>query len=190
VHLLRPGQETVLAWNAGAIDCHVVASAGSYVLLRLGRGRMTAPPSGACSLTYLDGMTPMGWDGAVEPGAQEGEVRFRLQTAGAADRRASVRLPVGVPMDLEADGAVERTKTLDISAGGMRFHHAGLHPLGTVVHVRVALPNGPLLDADAIVRASEPMISSVEFTTMHGASAAEVGAWTVAQLRSYIAGQG
>jgi hypothetical protein len=56
--------------------------------------------------------------------------------------------------------------------------------------VRVELAADLLLDADAVVRGSEPGITSVEFTEMHGAPAATVGAWVVDVLRASLAGQG
>jgi PilZ domain len=173
------------------MDCRVVASAGAYVLLKLGRGQWDSPPAGACSLTYLDGMTPMGLDGDVEPGAHEGEIRFRLISTGSADRRSSVRLPVMAPVTLTKGGESQPARLLDVSAGGMRFvHGAGKHELGEVVRVEVHLPDGPFVAADAVVRASEAQISSVEFTMLHHGTPQEIGAWTVARLRSSLAGQG
>jgi hypothetical protein len=186
---LRPGQETVLSWDAGAVDCRVVASAGAYILLQLGRGRVQAHPEGICALTYLDGMTPMGWEGEVEPGMQDGEVRFRL-TGAAADRRSSVRLPITAEMQVKADSAVDEAKMLDISAGGMRFRHSGHFRSGEMVRINGKLPGGPMLDANAVVRASEPGLCSVEFTSMYGATVADLGAWTVSMLRASLSGVG
>ena len=69
---LRPGQDTVLSWAEGAVDCRVVAAAGGLraaAARALRRPTSDRTPSGRCSLTYLDGMIPMGWDGTVEPGS-------------------------------------------------------------------------------------------------------------------------
>jgi PilZ domain len=191
---LRPGQETVLSWSAGAVDCQVVAAAGSFVLLRPERPAAIGEelPSGQCSLTFLEGMIPMGWDGMVEFGSEPGELRFRVAASGtSADRRSSVRLPVMVSATVTAAGEVHECPMLDISAGGMRFKVAKRIVPGTSVHVRVVLPNGgPLIDSDAVSRASDPGFAAVEFTAMHAATAQEIGAWTVSQLRAGLAGRG
>src|SRR4051812_36827208 len=120
---LRSGDEAQLAWNGGTVACHVVAAAGAYVLLRPAHGVVT--PEGPCSLTYLDGRIPMGWDGVVEPGAHPSELRFRVpETAGQADRRSSVRIPVEAPVLLAAPDVgepVAEGRLIDVSAGGMRL---------------------------------------------------------------------
>lgn len=173
----------MLSWSAGAVECRVVAAAGAYVLLRLGRSS-AGSPYGRSSLTYLEGITPMGWDGDVEPGQQAGEVRFHL--FGEADRRASVRLPVNAEVIVLQGGRTEAGRLLDISAGGLRFRHPGEFDRGSTIRVRLQLPGGPLVDADAAVRAAEPGLSCAEFATLHAATAADIGAWTVAQLRTAI----
>jgi len=186
---LRPGQDTVLSWPGGAVDCHVVAAAGAFVLLRangvssLGEDLFT----GGCSLTFLDGMIPMGWDGSVEFGAEPGELRFRVSEGAGADRRSSVRLPIFATVSVAAAGGERlRGQMLDISAGGMRFRQPGQLATGTLVHLRAELPGGPTVEAHAVVRKSEPGVTAVEYTAMHDASAQDVGAWTVAQLRAAL----
>ena len=61
---LRSGQDTVLSLGGRAVECKVVAAAGRFVLLRPER-KADVFPFGRCSLTYLSGMVPMGWDGTV-----------------------------------------------------------------------------------------------------------------------------
>jgi hypothetical protein len=187
---LRTGQEAVLSWSAGAIDCRVVAAAGSYVLLRplSSMALMDEPPGGQCSLTYLDGMVPMGWDGQVEPASVPGELRFRTEAGVQADRRSSVRVPIFVDAVVHALGAPTECQVLDVSAGGMRLRTAKRRfAVGSVVHIRAQLPNaGPAVDADAVVRQSEPGVAAVEFTNLRADVAREIGAWTVERLRASL----
>src|SRR6266508_5742653 len=95
---LRPGQDIVLSSKRGAVDCRVLAAAGRFVLLqpsRPGGVELTSSFNGTSSLTYLDGMVPMGWDGEVELGNHPGELRFRIADGDRdADRRSAVRVPV------------------------------------------------------------------------------------------------
>ena len=188
MRLLRPGQDTVLSWRSGAVECRVVAAAGQFVLLRPERRDAHGTvPSGACSLTYLDGMVPMGWDGRVEAGAHAGELRFRVGDAAPADRRSAVRVPIFAAVHVTSAGRDPVDgRLLDVSAGGMRFRAPGRIDCGTVVRVRARLTDGLTVDADAVVRASEPGVTSVEFTAMHAASAQDIGAWTVGVLRSAL----
>jgi hypothetical protein len=187
---LRTGDQAQLSWPRGSVECRVVAAAGAYVLLRPeGPG---APPAGRCSLTYLDGKIPMGWDGEVMAGPNTRELRFRVTDTGrVADRRGSVRVPVTAPVHVAmTDNTREPAGTgsiIDVSAGGMRFRRNGRIPKGANVRVHAELPGGPVIEADAVVRSSEPGICSVEYTSMHGSSAAEVGAWTVEVLRTALA---
>ena len=192
MRLLRPGQDTVLSWRSGAVECRVVAAAGQFVLLRPERADPSDVPEGDCSLTYLDGMVPMGWDGIVEPGGASGELRFRVGAAGlAADRRSSARVPLSAAVAVELDdGETLAAALMDVSAGGLRFRAPGRLAPGTAVHVRCELHEGVELDADAVVRTSEPGVASVEFTALHGADAQTIGAWTVGVLRASLAGQG
>jgi hypothetical protein len=182
---LRSGQDTVLSWSGRAVECKVVAAAGRFVLLRPER-RSDVFPFGKCSLTYLAGMVPMGWDGTVEPGAHEGEWRFHVAPgAPAPERRSSVRLPVMAPVAVRLpDGEAVEGSLLDISAGGVRFRHAGRIDGGTMLRVTTTLPDGLHVDADAVVRTSEPGVTSLEFLAMHAADSATVGAWVVDRLRS------
>jgi hypothetical protein len=192
MRLLRPGQDTVLSWDSGAIECTVVAAAGHYVLLRPdARALLSEMPGGECSLTYLDGMVPMGWDGLVEFGGQPGELRFRVRAEDtAADRRSSVRVPLRATVEVEhPDGTLEGAM-MDVSAGGLRFRHQGRLPVGTLVRVRSSLHEGLEIDADAVVRMSEPGVTAVEFTVMHGSDGQAIGAWTVGILRASLAGRG
>jgi hypothetical protein len=184
---LRSGEEAQLSWDDGAVECRVVAAAGAYVLLR--PTRAIAVPSGECSLTYLDGYVPMGFDGVVEAGSHPSELRFRVTDHGRpADRRGTPRVPVAVAVEVSLtmpvgdEAPVSEGRVLDVSAGGMRFRRLGRLPKGTPVRVRAELPGGPVIDADAVVRASEPGIYSVEYTRMHS----EVGAWTIDVLRSAL----
>ncbi len=189
---LHPGQQAVLSWPAGAMECRVIAAAGSYVLLR--PAGSSGPlghdlPEGSCSLTYLDGMIPMGWDGLVVNGAHPGELCFRVTDPDrGADRRSSVRLPVFAEVEVTVAGRTSTGQLLDVSAGGLRFRLRGDRlERDTLVHVRFELPSGDLsVDAHALVRTSEPGIASVKFTAMHGSSAQDIGAWTVAMLRSSL----
>ncbi len=190
---LHPGQDAVLSWPSGALDCRVVAAAGAFVLLHPAGSSGPAGhvlPCGACSLTFLDGMIPMGFDGIAEAAGYPGELRFRVTDADREpDRRSAVRIPVFAEVQVTTAWLTATGQLLDISAGGLRFRVPGDHlESETAVHVRVALPHeGPVIDAEAVVRASEPGIASVQFTQMHGASTQEVGAWTVARLRSTLA---
>ena len=191
--MLRPGQDTVLSWSSGALDCRVVAAAGAFVLLRPERANaMTSGvPTGSCALTFLDGLVPMGWDGSVEPGSAPGELRFRVAGDGVeADRRSSVRLPVFLDAAVTVDGVTAVCQLLDVSAGGARFRSARRLTVGTPAHLHASLGDGLELDADAVVRTSEPSIAAVEFTQLNGISAQEIGAWTVARLRASLNGQG
>jgi hypothetical protein len=190
---LRPGQETVLSWRAGALECRVVAAAGQFVLLSPApvTDPFARPPYGDCSLTYLDGLVPVGWDGAVEPGGHPGELRFRVRDAAdAADRRSAVRIPVFADVQVAASDEVFDGPLLDVSAGGLRFRHKGRIAPGTVVRALAVLSESLVIDADAVVRASEPGVTSLEFTEMRGANAQAIGAWTVGVLRASVAGQG
>jgi hypothetical protein len=191
---LHPGQDTVLSWPSGATDCRVVAAAGTFVLLKPARsGALLEGIAGACTLTFLDGMIPMGWDGSVEFGSQAGELRFRLaETETASDRRSAVRLPIFADVTVTADDGTQcSAQMLDVSATGMRFRGAGRIPKETVVRLRVQLPGGPLTDATGVVRLSEPGgVVAVEYTGFHAASADEIGAWTVAQLRRSLTAHG
>ena len=192
---LRPGQDTVLSWTAGAIDCRVVAAAGAYVLLRPERASAVHElPEASCSLTFLDGMIPMGWDGVVEFSSEPGELRFHVSGGRpAADRRSSVRLPIYANVAVSVEDTIQEGQVLDVSAGGMRLRveteeRVELH---TTVHIRCELPGGgPLVDTDAIVRASEPGMIAVEFAGLAAAEAQAVGRWTVGQLRNSLAGRG
>lgn len=185
----------MLSWTAGAIDCRVVAAAGAFVLLRPERPAAVddEPPSGACSLTFLDGMIPMGWDGQVDFGAEPGELRFRVNEDGAgttADRRSSVRLPIFANVSVTLHGRVLEGQLLDVSAGGMRFRITERLEVGTGVQVLSRLPgDGPEIVADAVVRASGPGFAAVEYVTMHAATPQDIGAWTVGQLRGALAGR-
>ena len=184
---LRHGDEAQVSWNDGAVSCRVIAAAGSYVLLRPDRDP-TEAPAGPCSLTYLDGYVPMGWDGELAPGTAPGEFRFRVTDTGrVADRRNTVRVPVEASVHVDVPG--ERTREdldgriIDVSAGGMRLRRRGQIAKGTPVRVRAELPGGPIIDADAIVRASEPGICSVEYMTLNASTAEDIGAWSVGVLR-------
>ena len=180
----------MLSWRLGAVECRVVAAAGSFVLLR---PEHTSPevPTGSGSLTYLEGMVPMGWDGSVEAGARTGELRFRVGDPDTpADRRTSVRIPVSGAVSVHTGETALEGDLLDVSAGGLRVRHRGRIPIDTRARVRVALAADLLLDADGVVRGSEPGVTAVEFTAMHGAPAALVGAWVVDVLRASLAGQG
>jgi hypothetical protein len=191
---LRHGEETVLSWEAGAVTCRVVAVAGHYVLLQPERPvDPGSTPAGAASLTYLDGMVPMGWDGSVEAGAHSGELRFRAEPGRhAPDRRSSVRVPVlaAVQITSRAHPGGHEGRMLDVSAGGMRLRHGLKLAVGDLLRVRCMLPDGMLVDADAVVRGTEVGIAEVEFTAMHGTDAATIGRWTVEVLRSSMHGRG
>lgn len=184
---LSPGQDTVLSWPAGAIDCRVIAAAGSFVLLRPERIHAMAQelPGSKCSLTFLDGMIPMGWDGRVEYGSEPGELRFH--STETADRRSAVRLPIFADVSITIDGRVLDGQLLDISAGGMRFRIPERVERGVNLRVRVVLPDGPTVEADGSIRAAEPGIASVEFTQLYNVTMQEIGAWTVGRLRSALA---
>lgn len=194
MRLLRTGQETVLSWSAGAVDCQVVAAAGPFVLLRPVEvpAEAEGPPAGASSLTYLDGMVPMGWDGQVEPAAAPGELRFCVDGGRPADRRSAVRIPVTAEAVVHALGAENGCRVIDVSAGGMRLRTPDRRfAVGSTVHVRAQLPaNGPAVDCQAVVRSSEPGIAAVEFATLAPDRAQEIGVWAVERLRSSLSGQG
>ena len=182
----------MLSWRAGALECRVIAAAGQFILLRPQRPPGAAIiPDGACSLTYLDGMVPVGWDGFVEPGAADGELRFRVRDAArSADRRSSVRVPVSGPVQVNTGTEVVDGQLLDVSAGGLRMRHRGRLVTGTPVRVRAPLADGMLIDADGVVRLSEPGVAAIEFRVMHGTDAGTIGAWAVGVIRASLAGQG
>jgi hypothetical protein len=184
---LRTGQDVVLSWSSGATDCRVVAAAGEFVLLRPERaGKLLDGVPGPCTLTFLDGMVPMGWDGNVDYGSVAGELRFRVGDGErGADRRSSVRLPIFANVEVTAEGRTYSAQMLDISAGGMRYRGPARPPVGAQVRVRATLPGAALtVDADAVVRLSEPGgVVAVEYTGFYTGSAQEIGGWTVAQLR-------
>jgi hypothetical protein len=186
---LRTGQDIVLAWPSGSTDCRVVAAAGAFVLLRPVRtGSLLDGIPGPCTLTFLDGMIPMGWEGTVEFGSEPGELRFRLaESETPAERRSAVRLPIFAQVEVTTDGQVATAQMLDVSATGLRCRGVGHIVVGSTIRVRVQVPSGPLIDADAVVRLSEPGgVVAVEFTTFHTCSAAEIGSWTVGQLRQSL----
>jgi hypothetical protein len=186
---LRTGQDIVLAWPSGSTDCRVVAAAGSFVLLRPARtGALLDGIPGPCSLTFLDGMIPMGWDGTVEFGSEAGELRFRLADSETpAERRSAVRLPIFAQVEVTTDGQVSTAQMLDVSATGLRCRGVGHVAVGSTARVRVQIPGGPLVDADGVVRLSEPgAVLAVEFTTFHASTPAEIGSWTVGQLRQSL----
>ena len=183
---LRPGQDTVLSWDSGNTNCRVVAAAGGFVLLRPEHPDwLLEVVPGACTLSFLDGMIPMGWDGDAVWGVEPGEVRFRVcEDNGAPDRRSSVRLPIYAEVTVTSAGAQMQGQILDVSAGGLRFRGTGRHELGKMLRVLAHLPGGPVVYADGCVRLSEPGgVTAIEFTAFHDGSAEAVGAWTVAQLR-------
>jgi hypothetical protein len=190
---LRSGQEAVLSWSNGTVECRVIAAAGAYVLLRPER-RFDAfsAPGGSASLTYLDGMIPMGWDGRVEDGAHPGELRFQVTDPDrTADRRSSNRVPIFATAQVSvAGGEAFDGQLLDVSAGGMRFRHSIPLAAGQHIRVRAQLPEEILIDADAVVRKVEPGDASIEFITMHAADRETIGAWTVSVMRASVAGQG
>jgi hypothetical protein len=188
---LRQGEEAVVSWGDGAVTCRVVAAAGPYVLLR--PERPVPDASGAASLTYLDGLVPMGWDGDVQAGAHPGELRFRADPSQhTPDRRSSVRVPVFATVQVTTREVPigQAGQMLDVSAGGMRFRHRLRLHVGDLVRVRCALPEGMLVDADAVVRGAEVGIAAVAFTHMHGTDAATIGAWCVEILRNSLSGPG
>src|SRR4051794_20742201 len=149
---LRPGEGILLSWHGGAAECRVVAAAGSYVLLR--PSRITVAPVGRATLTTLAGPA-VGWQGDVELAAHPHELRFRVSDRGRpAARRAAVRVPVTAPVQVRADERVVRTQLLDVSSRGMRFRRSGRLPAGARVRVHARLPDGPVIDADAVVRVS------------------------------------
>ena len=190
---LRSGQETVLSWSSGAVECRVVAAAGAYVLLRPDRQfDAFSAPSGSASLTYLDGMVPMGWDGQVEDGGHPGELRFRVgDPSRQADRRSAIRIPVFATVRITVPGEGPGTgQLLDVSAGGLRFRHSMVLPVGQLIRVLCALPDGMVVDSDAVVRSTEPGVAAVEFTTMHATDRETIGRWTVSVMRAALNGQG
>lgn len=190
---VRPGQDTVLSWSSGAVDCRVVAAAGAFVLLSPGRfnAQSTRVPVGRCGLTFVDGIIPVGWDGTVELGSAHGEWRFQVAAdSGEADRRTSVRLPHFVDITVGGPGGDQRCLLLDISAGGARFRSAVRLAVGSSVRLRGALDDTFVLDAEGIVRTSEPSIAAVEFTHLHGITTQQLGAWTVSRLRASLVGHG
>ncbi|MEA2125543.1 MAG: PilZ domain [Solirubrobacteraceae bacterium] len=186
---LSPGQDVVISWSSGATDCQVIAAAGAFVLLRPDpTGSVLDAIPGACTLTFLDGMIPMGWDGTIHFGSEPGELRFQVSDSSrAADRRSAVRLPIFADVDVTIEGRTSRAQMLDISATGMRFRGPNRPRLGETISVRVQLPGGPAVDADGIVRLSEPgAVIAVEFTALRVGTVREIGAWTVAQLRQSL----
>lgn len=181
---LRPGEGTLLSWRGGAVECRVVAAAGSYVLLR--PTRITLAPIGPCTLSTLAG-EPFGWDGDVDLAAHPHELRFRVADGSRpADRRAAVRVPVTAPVAVRADdGTIADAELIDVSAGGMRFRRRGALRPGSSVRVHAELPDGPVIDAEAVVRVAGDDCA-VEYTEMLAATRADVGAWTVDVLRSAL----
>jgi hypothetical protein len=192
---LQLGQDVVLSWPGGAADCRILAAAGRYVLVTPNRPEDFVPAGqlDRCTLTYLDGMVPVGWDGSVQLGGRPGELRFRVEDfERPADRRSTVRVPVFATADVTVDGLGEmEAAVLDVSAGGMRLRHAGELMPGTRLSLRAQFEGAGtcFIVADAVVRTAQPGISSVEFTAMHAATADQVGAWTVAVLRAALAGR-
>jgi hypothetical protein len=176
---LRPGEETRLQWRGGAVECHVVAAAGSFVLLR--PARITLAPVGACSLTTVGG-DAVRFEGDVTLAPHPHELRFRVTSGRPADRRATVRVPVSVPVEVTDEAGSLQAELLDVSAGGMRFRRAERLPAGTFVHVRAELPDGPVVEGDAVVRACDAESCAVQFP----APRTDVGTWTVDRLRSEI----
>jgi PilZ domain-containing protein len=189
--VIRPGQDIVLSSSDGAVECHVVAAAGYYVLLRPVKPRdlefASTFAGRRSSLTYLDGKVPAGVDGAVEAGTKPNELRFRVEEE--VDRRSSVRVPVyGKVVARIAGVEPVHGELLDISAGGLRFRHQTKLRIasGTPVRIRTELPNGPVVDADGHVRTAMAGVISVQFSRMHDTSTAELGAWSVNLLRSHL----
>jgi predicted MarR family transcription regulator len=52
------------------------------------------------------------------------------------------------------------------------------------------LPDGIVIDSDAVVRSTEPGVAAVEFTHMHATDRETIGRWTVAVMRAALNGQG
>lgn len=183
---LRTGQDVVLSWASGASDCKVVAAAGAYVLLRPVRpAKLLDGVPGPSSLTFLEGMIPVGCDGFVEYGSGAGELRFRVSDVErAADRRSSVRLPVMAEVEVTTGARTYSAQLFDVSAGGMRYLGPVRSVAGDVVRVRAALPEGPAIEADAVVRfADNGGMVAVEYTAFLEGSAQAIGAWSVDTLR-------
>jgi hypothetical protein len=186
MHSLRSGQEAVLSWPEGSISCRIIAVAGRFVLLKPERDDpFSSRPHGFCSLTYLDGVIPMGFDGDVQPAAFPGEFRFQVaEREQAAERRATARVAADGPVWIVAGEEVVTGRLLDLSAGGARFRHASrIGGPGSRVRMIAELPDGPRVDAECIVCAAEVGVSSVRFEQLHDASAADIGAWTINELR-------
>src|SRR4051812_48661867 len=191
--VIRPGQEIVLSSSDGAVECNVIAAAGYYVLLRASKPRDVEFASTFAgrrsSLTFLDGRIPVGVDGAVESGRNWDELRFHVEEE--VDRRSAVRVPVYAPIVARLpSGDPVHGQVLDVSAGGLRFRHRTKLriPSGTPVRVRTELPGdgNVVIDSDGVIRTAMAGVISVEFTRMHGASKAELGAWSVNVLRSHL----
>lgn len=186
---LRPGQDLVISFPEVTADCQVIAAAGAFVLVRAARAdRLIEAVPGDCTLTFLDGMVPTGWDGTAVWGSEPGELRFHVaDDAGATDRRSSVRLPIFAEVMVASADTEVRGQVLDVSAGGMRFRGTGRHVLGETLRVHVQLPGGPVIDAHGVVRLCEQSgVTAIEFTAFHAGSAQAVGAWTVARLRQAL----
>jgi PilZ domain len=193
--LIRSGQEIVLSSMDGAVDCRVVAAAGYYVLLRPSKPRdveFASTFSGRrSSLTFLDGMIPTGVDGAVEAGVRPGELRFHVEEE--VDRRTAVRVPVYAQVVARLpSGEPIHGQVLDVSAGGLRFRHSSRLRVaaGTPVRVRSDLPMGLTIDAEGVVRMAIAGVISIEFSSMHANTAAEIGRWSVNVLRAHLGGGG
>ncbi len=186
MHTLVSGQEAVLSWVEGSVSCRVIAAAGRYVLLRPERDDpFSLRPSGTCSLTYLDGVIPMGFDGEVEPAAHPGEFRFRLgDREREAERRLTARVAADAPVWVAVAGEVIRGRLFDVSAGGMRFRHpVRLGGVGDPIRVVCELDDGLRIDADAVICTADVGVCSIRFTELHDADAQAIGAWTINQLR-------
>lgn len=185
---LFTGQDAVLSWGDGSMQCRIVAAAGRYVLVRPERDDPFSRPEGAASLTYLDGAVPMGFDGDVQPSSESGEWRFRIGDLDReADRRTSARVDVDGPVTALVGGELIEGRLLDVSAGGMRFRNPRRIGPGTTIGVRAELPGGMVVDADALVTASEPGVTSVHFVALHGETDVQaIGRWTVEALRRML----
>lgn len=188
---LAPGQDAVLSLGRTDVDCRVVASAGAFVLLQPRNDDVPtgAVPARGCSLSFMDGLIPMVWEGEVAPGSAPGELRFQLGgREHATDRRSSVRLPVTATVTATVDGGKAQGQLLDVSAGGMRYRHPVQLAAGQLVRVATVLPHeGPVIDAEAVVRQSAPTgVTAVQFTAMYGASVQDVGGWTITWLRDSL----
>ena len=184
---LTPGKSVQLVCpDHGRLAGRVVATAGPWTLLSLADPAALAPEwlDGEVHVVFFEGADAVKLRGSAQPGDRPGELRFLAGPAGKEDARRAPRVPMMQNATLLGpSGALLEAEVVDLGAGGVRVRHHGSFVSGDRVRIQLKLPDGPRVDADAVVKESwngTSVLVFVDFRTVGGQSIAE---WCVDELR-------